>query len=280
MSDSSDRSPATTGPRRPTLSPATVAVTAGRPPHQADEPLNTPMTPASTFVAGGDREYGRYGNPTWAAFEEALGALEGGRCLAFSSGLAAVSTVLDLVGHGALVVAPEQSYSGTVLQLGDLESRGRITTAMVDITDLDAVREACSHDPALVWIESPTNPLLDVVEVKAVIDPPTRPVPTWWSTTPSPPRCSSDRSSWGRTSSCTRPRSTSPGTATCCSAPSCAPTRPCATCSRPAATCWGRSPAPWRPGWRCAGCAPCTCVWSAPAPTPPRWPRAWVSTRR
>ena len=61
---------------------------------------------ASTYVAGGDLEYGRYGNPTWAAFEEALGALEGGRCLSFASGLAAVATVLDLVGQGAKVVAP------------------------------------------------------------------------------------------------------------------------------------------------------------------------------
>ena len=55
---------------------------------------------ASTYVAGGDLEYGRYGNPTWTAFEEALGALEGGRCLSFASGLAAVATVLDLVGQG------------------------------------------------------------------------------------------------------------------------------------------------------------------------------------
>ena len=48
---------------------------------------------ASTYVAGGDVEYGRYGNPTWTAFEDALGALEKGRCLAFSSGLAAVATI-------------------------------------------------------------------------------------------------------------------------------------------------------------------------------------------
>ncbi|MDQ6686635.1 MAG: PLP-dependent transferase, partial [Actinomycetota bacterium] len=74
------------------LRPATVAVTSGRPEHRPDAPLNTPITMASTYVAGGDLEYGRYANPTWAAFEEALGALEGGRCLAFASGLAAVAT--------------------------------------------------------------------------------------------------------------------------------------------------------------------------------------------
>src|SRR5690349_262636 len=83
----------------PALSPATVVVHAGRPPREVDQPLNTPITMASTYVAGGDLEYGRYANPTWAAFEEALGALEGGRALAFSSGLAAVSTVLDLAAR-------------------------------------------------------------------------------------------------------------------------------------------------------------------------------------
>ena len=86
---------------RPTYRPATIAVTSGRPPHEPDSPLNEPLTMASTYVAGGDVEYGRYGNPTWSAFEQALGDLEGGRCLAFASGLAAVATVLDLVGQGA-----------------------------------------------------------------------------------------------------------------------------------------------------------------------------------
>jgi len=153
----------------PDLQPATIAVTAGRPPHVSDEPLNTPITMASTFVAGGDREYGRYGNPTWTAFEEALGALEGGRCLSFASGLAAVTTVLDLVGQGGKVVAPEHSYTGTLLQLADLESRGRITSQLVDITDTAAVAAACV-DAALVWFESPTNPALEVADIAAIAE--------------------------------------------------------------------------------------------------------------
>ena len=73
------------------MRPATRAVHLGRPPHEPDQPLNTPITMASTYVAGGDLEYGRYANPTWTAFEDALGDLEGGRCLAFASGLAAVA---------------------------------------------------------------------------------------------------------------------------------------------------------------------------------------------
>ncbi|MCD4524741.1 PLP-dependent aspartate aminotransferase family protein [Nocardioides sp. cx-173] len=151
----------------PDLQPATIAVTAGRPPHEPDQPLNTPITMTSTYVAGGSLEYGRYGNPTWAAFEEALGALEGGRCLAFSSGLAAVTTVLDLVGQGGKVVAPAHSYTGTLLQLADLEARGRITTELVDITDTAAVTAACA-DAALVWFESPTNPALEVADIAAI----------------------------------------------------------------------------------------------------------------
>ena len=152
----------------PALRPATLAVTAGRPPHDPDEPLNAPVTLASTYVAGGDVEYGRYGNPTWTAFEEALGALEGGRCLAFASGLAAVATILDLVGNDAVVVAPRHSYNGTVMQLADLEARGRMKVRLVDVTDREALVAACD-DAAIVWLESPTNPALEVIDLAPVI---------------------------------------------------------------------------------------------------------------
>lgn len=152
---------------RPSTRPATRAVHAGRPPHEPDQPLNEPIAMASTYVAGGDLEYGRYGNPTWTAFEETLGDLEGGRCLAFASGLAAVATVLDLVGHEHKVVAPRHAYNGTIGQLGDLEARGRITTELVDVTDTDAVRRACTG-AALVWLESPTNPALEVADIPAI----------------------------------------------------------------------------------------------------------------
>ncbi|MDX6299706.1 MAG: cystathionine gamma-synthase [Nocardioidaceae bacterium] len=152
---------------RPPYRPATVAVTSGRPPHVPDNPLNAPLTMASTYVAGGDVEYGRYGNPTWSAFESALGDLEGGRCLAFSTGLAAVATLLDLVGNGATVVAPRHAYNGSVMQLADLEARGRLTAVLVDVTDTEAVVKAC-QDAALVWLESPTNPALEVADIATI----------------------------------------------------------------------------------------------------------------
>ena len=155
-------------PGRPPYRPATVAVKAGRPPQQPDNPLNEPLTMASTYVAGGDLEYGRYGNPTWSAFEKALGDLEGGRALAFSSGLAVVSTILDLVGHGAKVVAPRHAYLGSIGQIADLEARGRITAELVHITDTDAVVKAC-EDAALVWLESPTNPALEIADIPPIV---------------------------------------------------------------------------------------------------------------
>jgi cystathionine gamma-synthase len=163
MPDRHDDTPETVAFR-----PATLAVTAGRPDHVPDEPLNVPVTLASTYVAGGDLEYGRYGNPTWTAFEDALGALEGGRCLAFSSGLAAVATLFDLVGQGATVVVPRHAYNGTVSQLADLEARGRLSVQLVDVTQPDEVRKACD-DAALVWLESPTNPAMEVVDLAATV---------------------------------------------------------------------------------------------------------------
>jgi cystathionine gamma-synthase len=152
---------------RPAWSPATTAVTAGRPEHLPDAPLNVPITMASTYVATGEMEYGRYANPTWTAFEDALGALEGGRCLSFASGLSVVATVLDLVGQGATVVAPRHAYNGTVMQLADLEARGRVSARLVDITDTEAVVKACD-DAALVWLESPTNPALEIADIETI----------------------------------------------------------------------------------------------------------------
>lgn len=151
------------------MRPATRAVHAGRPPHEPDQPFNVPITMASTYVAGGEREYGRYANPTWTAFEEALGDLEGGRCLSYASGLAAVATVLDLVATGETVVAPRHAYNGTLNQLADLEARGRLVSRLVDITDTAAVVAACD-DAALVWLESPTNPAMEVAEIATIAE--------------------------------------------------------------------------------------------------------------
>ena len=152
------------------MRPATQAVHLGRPPHEPDQPLNTPITMASTYVAGGDLEYGRYANPTWTAFEEALGGLEGGRCLAFASGLAAVATILDLVGNGQKVVAPRHAYLGSVDAARPTSSSasGSSRTSSTSATPT-AVVAACD-DASLVWLESPTNPAMEVADIPAITE--------------------------------------------------------------------------------------------------------------
>ncbi len=146
----------------------TIAVTAGRPSRSPDAPLNPPITMASTYVAEGEVEYGRYGNPTWSAFETAVGALEGGRALAYASGLAAVAAVLDLVAPGEHVVAPRHCYNGTLAQLATLEQRGHVRVTLVDVENTNAVVGAFTEDTALVWLESPTNPMLEIADVSAL----------------------------------------------------------------------------------------------------------------
>src|ERR687885_2786419 len=114
------------------LSPATLAVTAGRPPAEPNAPLNAPLVLTSTYVASpgevrpGDLGYGRWTNPTWEAFEAALGALEGGQARAFSAGMAAVAAVLDLVPVGGRVVVPTGAYNGTLTLLSELAERQRV----------------------------------------------------------------------------------------------------------------------------------------------------------
>jgi len=126
----------------------------------------------STYVAEGDPVYARTGNPTWTAFEEAVGALEGGRALSFASGLAAISAVLSQVPHGGVVVAPHHAYSGTTGLLDDLAGTGAVHVRRVDIADLQEVRRALATGPAvdLVIAESPTNPMLEVADLPGVVD--------------------------------------------------------------------------------------------------------------
>lgn len=149
------------------LSPETLAVIAGRPARDPDAPLNQPLVLASVYNAGGEMEYGRHGNPTWQAFEIALGELEGGHALAFPSGLSAVAAVLSLVPADAVVVAPTHSYLGTLGQLAVAAARTGLTARLVDVADTDAVIAACAGAD-LVLVESPTNPALEVADLPAV----------------------------------------------------------------------------------------------------------------
>ncbi|WP_116951305.1 trans-sulfuration enzyme family protein [Jiangella endophytica] len=147
-------------------SPATRVVTAGRPARDADAPLNEPVTFASTFHAGGDVGYGRYGNATWTALESALGGLEGGRALAYASGLAASDAVMSLLPEGAVVVAPDCAYLGVLDLLRERAAQGRLTLRQLPVTDADGIA-AAARGASMVWLESPTNPNLDVADIAA-----------------------------------------------------------------------------------------------------------------
>ena len=148
--------------------PETQAITAGRPDIGADAALNPPIVLTSTFHAGGPIGYGRYGNDTWNALEDAISALEGGQTLAFSSGMAAVSAVFSILPIGAPVVASNQGYSGVMTLLKTFHESGRLEVRFVDIVDTSSVIDAMKG-AALVWIESPTNPCLDVAELELLI---------------------------------------------------------------------------------------------------------------
>jgi cystathionine gamma-synthase len=143
-----------------------LVVAAGRP-SGAGEPVNQPVTFASTYRAGGERVYAREGNPSWAAFEEALGVLEGGTCLAFASGMAAAAAALETLPGGAQVAIARVAYHGVHELIRDRSAAGKLAFAEVDATDMAAVEAAC-EGAALVWLETPMNPLLGIADIAAV----------------------------------------------------------------------------------------------------------------
>jgi cystathionine gamma-synthase len=149
-----------------------LAVTVGRPEPVVDAPLNQAPVFASTYVGtphvgGGELGYGRYGNPTWQALEDTIGALEGGRALTFSSGMAAVHAVLELLPAGATVVVPGNCYLGVSSAVDERAAKYGLTVRRVDVADTMAVL-AAAEGADLVWIESPTNPTIEVADLPAL----------------------------------------------------------------------------------------------------------------
>lgn len=151
------------------LAPASILVSAGRQPRVPGAGVNAPLELTSTYVADGPVSYARGGNPTWSAFEDALGALEGGSALVFSSGMAAIAAALSLAPEGAVIVAPIHAYNGTGAILESLEKAGRATVRRVDISDTTAVIEAL-RGAEVLWAESPTNPMLEVADLPRLFE--------------------------------------------------------------------------------------------------------------
>ena len=148
--------------------PETSAITAGRPEVAPDASLNPPIVFSSTYHAGGPVGYGRYGNESWSALESAISELEGGQTLSFSSGMAAISAVFSILPIGAPVVASNQGYSGTMGLLNQHHASGRLEVRFVDITETEEVISAMKG-AALLWLESPTNPCLDIADLAVLI---------------------------------------------------------------------------------------------------------------
>jgi len=156
--------------------PATRAIHAGYRPDPATGAVNAPIYASSTFAqdgVGGLRggfDYARTGNPTRTALEASLAAVEGARFgRAFSSGMAAADCALRaLLRPGDHVVIPDDPYGGTFRLIDKVFKLWGIAYTSVALADLDAVRAASAPQTRLVWVETPTNPLLSIADIAAI----------------------------------------------------------------------------------------------------------------
>ncbi len=160
------------GPLPPHLGFETLAVHAGQEPDATTGAVTVPIHTASTFAqdgVGADRgfQYARTANPTRRALEQCLAALEGARFgYAFASGMAAADAVLRQLPAGAHLLINRDGYGGTYRLLTQVHRA--LSFDAIDLRDLDAVAGAWRPETAAVWVESPTNPSLDIVDVAAV----------------------------------------------------------------------------------------------------------------
>src|SRR5579863_2301003 len=151
----------------------TRAVHGGGGPDPATGAVNTPVYLSSTFeqdAVGVDRgyEYARSGNPSRASLEAHLALLEGAaHGFAFASGMAAEDAILRLLGPGDHLVMPTDSYGGTYRLATVVHHRAGLA---VDATDLARLADVLRPETAMVWIETPTNPLLDIIDIAAVAE--------------------------------------------------------------------------------------------------------------
>jgi cystathionine gamma-synthase len=155
---------------------ATRAVRAGLDPDPHYRSVIPAIHQTSTYAQSGvgdfveKYEYSRAANPTRTALERALGDLEGGHAAAFASGMAATHAVITAVcSAGDHVVLPDDLYGGTYRLVDKILSRWGLAYDLVDQTDLDAVAAAIRDETRLIWVETPTNPLLKVVDVPGVV---------------------------------------------------------------------------------------------------------------
>lgn len=153
----------------------TRAIHAGQEPDPATGAIMTPIYATSTYVQQSPGvhkgfEYSRSQNPTRLAYEQCVASLEGGaRGLAFASGLAATSTLLDLFDSGDHIVAGDDLYGGTVRLFEKVRRRSAgLDFTFVDLADTEALKKAIRPNTKMIWAETPSNPLLKLVDLKAI----------------------------------------------------------------------------------------------------------------
>ncbi len=154
----------------------TRAIHAGQQPDPTTGAIMTPVYLTSTYIQdgpGGHKgyEYSRTGNPTRTALEKCAAALEGGRYgLAFGSGCAATSTIMHTLEQGDHVIVGDDVYGGTYRLFADVWSRSGLTFDFVDLSDPTAIDRFKRPRTKMVWMETPTNPLLKLFDIAAVAE--------------------------------------------------------------------------------------------------------------
>jgi cystathionine gamma-synthase len=151
----------------PRWSAATVAVQAGRPRREPGAPMNPPISVSSTYIQSAAVEYGRDGSANYGALEAALGALDGGSAVTFSTGLAAAAAIAELVPTGGAVVLSTVTYYGVRRIFERLRDAGRLQLRMAPADDTGAIL-AAAEGADMVWVESIANPLIVVADVPAI----------------------------------------------------------------------------------------------------------------
>ncbi len=154
----------------------TRAIHAGQPHDPVSGAVVVPISPATTFAqervgVHHGYEYSRTGNPTRTALEVCLASLEGGAYgLAFASGMAAEDTLLRTLAPGDHIILGNDAYGGTFRLISAVVAPMGVEWTAVDLTDLDALSAAVTPVTRLVWAETPTNPLLTIIDIEAVAD--------------------------------------------------------------------------------------------------------------
>lgn len=155
---------------------ATDAIHAGYDPDSLYGPINTPIYASTTFAQDGlaqlrgGYEYTRVGNPTVTALEKAVAALEGAEyAVAYSSGMAAIDVILRvLLKPGDHIVVSNDAYGGTYRLIQQVFTLWGVENTVVDMTNPEEVAAAVQDNTKVIWVETPTNPMLDIVDIHAI----------------------------------------------------------------------------------------------------------------